>query len=102
MESAFHSHCRFAVFALGSSAYPNVCAFGRNLDYSFNLLGGQQLIDVPCGDELSGQEKTFRKWTHTVYRVTQFANFNFKSVAKYYYNGCPLMLCIHFKLPGGM
>ena len=57
------------MFALGSSAYPNVCAFGRNLDYSFDLLGGQRLLDVPCGNELSGQEETFREWTIQVYQV---------------------------------
>jgi len=60
---------RFAVFALGSSAYPNVCAFGRNLDYTLDLLGGQRLISIPCGDELRGQGATFREWSRHVYQV---------------------------------
>ena len=53
---------RYAVFALGSTAYPNFCAFGKFVDQTLGELGGKSLMPVCCGDELNGQEQTFRSW----------------------------------------
>lgn len=71
MTSAFVAClCRFAVFALGSSAYPNFCAFGKHIDGLLGDLGGERLLEVTCGDELSGQEQTFKSWAQKVFHVS--------------------------------
>uniref|UniRef100_A0A1A9WAM1 nitric-oxide synthase (NADPH) n=1 Tax=Glossina brevipalpis TaxID=37001 RepID=A0A1A9WAM1_9MUSC len=59
----------FAVFALGSSAYPNFCAFGQYVDNILGELGGERLLKVAYGDEMCGQEQTFRKWAPEVFKV---------------------------------
>nr|XP_014095409.2 nitric oxide synthase [Bactrocera oleae]XP_036234036.1 nitric oxide synthase [Bactrocera oleae]XP_036234073.1 nitric oxide synthase [Bactrocera oleae]XP_036234191.1 nitric oxide synthase [Bactrocera oleae] len=58
----------FAVFALGSTTYPNFCAFGIYLDKILCELGGERLFEVTCGDEMCGQEQTFRKWAPEVFK----------------------------------
>ncbi|XP_071050182.1 nitric oxide synthase, salivary gland isoform X2 [Onthophagus taurus] len=63
------SNVRFAVFALGSSAYPNFCAFGQYVDNLLLELGGERLLKMACGDEMCGQEQAFRKWAPDVFRV---------------------------------
>nr|CAD7260092.1 unnamed protein product [Timema shepardi] len=60
---------RFAVFALGSSAYPNFCAFGKYVDNLLGELGGERLLKLAQGDEMCGQEQAFRKWAPEVFRV---------------------------------
>ncbi|XP_023704470.1 nitric oxide synthase, salivary gland isoform X3 [Cryptotermes secundus] len=60
---------RFAVFALGSSAYPNFCAFGKYVDNLLGELGGERLLKLSQGDEMCGQEQTFRKWAPEVFSV---------------------------------
>lgn len=62
-------HARFAVFALGSSAYPNFCAFGRYVDNLLGELGGERLTRLTQGDEMCGQEQTFRKWAADIFAV---------------------------------
>jgi len=57
------------VFALGSSAYPYYCAFGKYLDNLLGELGGERLVDVACGDELNGQEQAFKSWAKEVFHV---------------------------------
>ena len=59
---------RFAVFALGSSAYPNFCAFGRYLDTVLGELGGERITKVGTGDELCGQEQSFNEWAAVCFR----------------------------------
>ena len=59
---------RFAVFALGSSAYPNFCSFGKFVDNLLGELGGERLMKIVLGDDLCGQEQEFRKWACEVYR----------------------------------
>lgn len=61
---------RFAVFALGSSAYPNFCAFGRYVDNLLGELGGERLIKLSTGDELAGQDQAFRSWAAEIFQVT--------------------------------
>ncbi|XP_076182998.1 nitric oxide synthase isoform X1 [Ptiloglossa arizonensis] len=63
------SNVRFAVFALGSSAYPNFCAFGRYVDNLLGELGGERLLRLAQGDEMCGQEQTFRKWAADTFAV---------------------------------
>ena len=60
---------RFSVFALGSSAYPNFCAFGLFLDNILGDLGGERIHPLGKGDELGGQEESFLTWSTTVYQV---------------------------------
>ncbi|XP_069669172.1 nitric oxide synthase, salivary gland isoform X2 [Periplaneta americana] len=60
---------RFAVFALGSSAYPNFCAFGKYVDNLLGELGGERLLKLSQGDEMCGQEQAFRKWAPDVFSV---------------------------------
>jgi nitric-oxide synthase len=61
---------RFAVFALGSSAYPNFCAFGAYVDNLLGELGGERLLKLTKGDEMSGQDLVFQKWAPEVYSVS--------------------------------
>ncbi len=69
IKRVFPTRRRFAVFALGSSAYPNFCAFGLYIDELLGSLGGERLATATCGDELSGQEQTFRSWAQQVFHV---------------------------------
>lgn len=57
------------MFALGSSAYPNFCAFGQYVDNLLGELGGEKLLKMASGDEMCGQEQAFRKWAPQVFRV---------------------------------
>lgn len=52
----------FAVLGLGSTAYPNFCAFGKFVDNRFQELGGTRLLALNCADELNNQEKAFQTW----------------------------------------
>uniref|UniRef100_I3MY94 Nitric oxide synthase n=1 Tax=Ictidomys tridecemlineatus TaxID=43179 RepID=I3MY94_ICTTR len=57
---------RYAVFGLGSSMYPQFCAFAHDIDQKLSHLGASQLTPMGEGDELSGQEDAFRSWAvHT-------------------------------------
>ncbi|CAH1134822.1 unnamed protein product [Ceutorhynchus assimilis] len=60
---------RFAVFALGSSAYPNFCAFGKYVDKLLGDLGGERLLKLANGDEMCGQEQAFMKWAPQVFKL---------------------------------
>ncbi|KAJ8968172.1 hypothetical protein NQ314_002429, partial [Rhamnusium bicolor] len=63
------SNVRFAVFALGSSAYPNFCAFGKYVDNLLGELGGERLLKLASGDEMCGQEQAFRKWAPQIFQL---------------------------------
>ncbi|KXJ79779.1 hypothetical protein RP20_CCG027687 [Aedes albopictus] len=63
------SNVRFAVFALGSSAYPNFCAYGKYIDNILGELGGERLMKMATGDEICGQEQAFRKWAPEVFKI---------------------------------
>ncbi|XP_055642693.1 nitric oxide synthase isoform X2 [Toxorhynchites rutilus septentrionalis] len=63
------SNVRFAVFALGSSAYPNFCAYGKYIDNILGELGGERLTKLASGDEICGQEQAFRKWAPEVFKI---------------------------------
>ncbi|UYV63674.1 NOS1 [Cordylochernes scorpioides] len=59
----------FAVFGLGSSAYPNFCCFGRSVDQLLGALGGERIVELATGDELAGQESAFRRWAQDVFQT---------------------------------
>ncbi|XP_055836592.1 nitric oxide synthase isoform X2 [Episyrphus balteatus] len=63
------SNVRFAVFGLGSSAYPNFCAFGQYMDNILSELGGERILNLAYGDEICGQEQSFRNWAPKIYKV---------------------------------
>ncbi|XP_041104067.1 nitric oxide synthase, endothelial-like [Polyodon spathula] len=60
---------RFSVFGLGSSAYPHFCAFGHAVDTRFDELGGERILQMGEGDELCGQEESFRTWARDIFRA---------------------------------
>lgn len=69
---------RYAVFGLGSRAYPNFCAFAHTMDNLFMSLGAEQTYPCGEGDELCGQEESFQSWLRECYMVilSFFLNFN--------------------------
>ncbi|XP_006891134.1 PREDICTED: nitric oxide synthase, inducible [Elephantulus edwardii] len=60
---------RYAVFGLGSSTYPQFCAFAHDIDQKFSHLGASQLTPTGEGDELSGQEEAFRSWAVQTFKA---------------------------------
>uniref|UniRef100_A0A8V5HGI0 Nitric oxide synthase, inducible n=1 Tax=Melopsittacus undulatus TaxID=13146 RepID=A0A8V5HGI0_MELUD len=58
----------YAVFGLGSSMYPEFCAFAHTIDQKLAQLGASQLTPVGEGDELGGQEEAFRSWAVTAFK----------------------------------
>ncbi|XP_043233654.1 nitric oxide synthase-like protein [Amphibalanus amphitrite] len=63
------ANVRFAVFALGSSAYPKYCQFGKDVDSLLGHLSGERIEPVACGDELNGQEQSFKEWAADVFKA---------------------------------
>lgn len=61
---------RYAVFGLGSSMYPQFCAFAHDVDQKLSHLGASQLTPTGEGDELSGQEEAFRSWAVQTFKVS--------------------------------
>lgn len=60
---------RYSVFALGSRAYPHFCAFGKGLSKYIKILGGEEIFPTGEGDELNGQEETFKVWARACFEV---------------------------------
>lgn len=58
------------MFGLGSSMYPEFCAFAHAIDQKLAQLGASQLTAVGEGDELSGQEEAFRSWAVSAFKVS--------------------------------
>lgn len=82
---------------MGSSAYPNFCAFGRYVDNLLGELGGERLLKLAQGDEMCGQEQAFRKWAADTFTVCilllQFLIlFNTKYFLKNIYNCSRLLV----------
>lgn len=58
------------MFGLGSRAYPDTfCAFAQTVDKLFDELGGERIFSLGEGDELCGQEESFRDWAMKCYEV---------------------------------
>lgn len=70
---------RFSVFGLGSRAYPHFCAFARAVDTLLEELGGERILRMGEGDELCGQEESFRTWAKKVFKVTHFPSVSGRS-----------------------
>ncbi|XP_048370628.1 nitric oxide synthase, brain isoform X1 [Sphaerodactylus townsendi] len=63
------ANVRFSVFGLGSRAYPHFCAFARAVDTLLAELGGERILRMGEGDELCGQEESFRTWAKKVFKA---------------------------------
>lgn len=59
------------MFGLGSSAYPNFCAFAHSCRDILHQLGGNEIHPIGEGDELRGQEDSFKKWAKSAFKVLQ-------------------------------
>ena len=68
-EASPLGNLRYSVFGLGSRAYPNFCAFAHFCDNMLNSLGGERIHNLIEGDELCGQEESFRTWAQAVFKV---------------------------------
>ncbi|XP_069789236.1 nitric oxide synthase 1 isoform X2 [Narcine bancroftii] len=64
------ANVRFSVFGLGSRVYPHFCAFARAVDTLLEELGGERIMRMGEGDELCGQEESFRSWAKRVFKAT--------------------------------
>ena len=62
------------MFALGSRLYSNFCAFGHYVDDHLRELGAQAILPLGEGDELSGQEESFRDWARKAFKVMRASN----------------------------
>uniref|UniRef100_A0A670KA16 Nitric oxide synthase n=1 Tax=Podarcis muralis TaxID=64176 RepID=A0A670KA16_PODMU len=60
---------RYAVFGLGSSMYPEFCAFARTVYQKLRQLGASPLTPMGEGDELNGQEEAFRMWALNTFKI---------------------------------
>ncbi|OCU02124.1 nitric oxide synthase 1 L homeolog isoform X1 [Xenopus laevis] len=63
------ANVRFSAFGLGSRAYPHFCAFARAVDTLLEELGGERIMKMGEGDELCGQEESFRTWAKKVFQA---------------------------------
>ena len=66
--SIFTLKNRYSVFALGSSAYPHFCGFGKWLDQILFSLGGERLNDLALGDDLGDRDNAFKVWLLQTYQ----------------------------------
>ena len=60
----------FAVFGLGSTAYPKFANFGKFLHGSYEKLGGSPILPFTTGDELKDQQGSFNKWLKKVFMTS--------------------------------
>ena len=69
LQQTHLQHLKYSVFGLGSSAYPHFCAFSHFINDTLNTLGATRIFSTGEGDELHGQEESFRNWAKKVYQV---------------------------------
>jgi len=69
VKPCFHLFLRFAVFGLGSSAYPNYCAFSERIDDLLAKMNFVRLLDLHTGDEQKNQDYAFRQWADEIFAV---------------------------------
>ena len=60
----------FAVFGLGSTAYPKFAAFGKTLDNIYDTVGATRMLPLGTGDELRDQRGSFNKWLRKLFLVS--------------------------------
>ena len=63
------SNVRFSIFGLGNSSYPKFCSYAKFLDNALDDLGADRIYELGLGDELCGQEESFRKWSLELYKA---------------------------------
>jgi nitric-oxide synthase, brain len=68
LHNGFLNNVRYSVFGLGNSSYPKFCSFAKFLSSSLKKLGGDEICDLGMGDELSGQEDSFKTWSIDVFK----------------------------------
>lgn len=56
----------FCVLGLGSSSYPNFCAFASKVDTAFGKTGARRMMNLMKADETKGQEDTYKSWMDLV------------------------------------
>ena len=49
--------------------YPDFCAFGFFVDDHLRELGAETILSMGEGDDLAGQEESFKEWTKNVFKV---------------------------------
>lgn len=64
------SNVSFAVFGLGSSAYPKFANYAKTIDKVLGELGGERIMELGTGDEMLGQEQEFRNWSSKIFQVS--------------------------------
>ncbi|RWS27828.1 nitric oxide synthase: inducible-like isoform X1, partial [Leptotrombidium deliense] len=69
-KSQKYQNLKFAVFALGSTAYTNFAAFGKLIDELLGNIGAQRIKDVTTGDEICGEEQSFAGWSESVIKTS--------------------------------
>ncbi|XP_063002916.1 nitric oxide synthase, inducible [Elgaria multicarinata webbii] len=60
---------RYGVFGLGSTMYPEFCAFARAINHKLAQLGASPVTPMGQGDELNGQEEAFRTWAVNTFKT---------------------------------
>lgn len=84
---------RYAVFGLGSSMYPQFCAFAHDIDQKLSQLGASQIAPTGEGDELSGQEEAFRDWAVQTFKVSSQPELPHSTGREAAVHSCPGHLC---------
>ena len=69
------------MFGLGSRAFPNFCTFAHSVDKLMEELGGHRFHPCGEGDELCGQEESFRSWCKSAYQVKENVALFYRSAA---------------------
>uniref|UniRef100_A0A8D0G724 Nitric oxide synthase n=1 Tax=Sphenodon punctatus TaxID=8508 RepID=A0A8D0G724_SPHPU len=64
-----YSSDRYAVFGLGSTMYPEFCAFAHTVDQKLAQMGASRITPTGEGDELNGQEEAFRAWAVNTFKT---------------------------------
>ena len=64
------SRKHFAVFGLGSTAYPKFAAYGKALDQIYETVGATRMLPLETGDELKDQRGSFNKWLRKMFMAS--------------------------------
>ena len=61
---------RYAVFGLGSTAYPKFAEFSKTMDKIYETFGASRLLPLGTGNELKDQKGSFNKWLKKVFLIS--------------------------------
>lgn len=62
IPETYLSSVSFAVFGLGNSTYPNYNQMGKKCNEKLELLGGQRVFPLACGDDSCSLEVDYEAW----------------------------------------